>query len=78
MNEGERILLQVVERIAQHSETTADGKVTTFYYPMPDGSVRFSQYTPLLHASGTLTGEEAEECRRKQACHGPKRGAASS
>lgn len=48
----------------------------TFYYPQPDGSVRFSSYhteideegKPLpghfIHASGYLTGEDAEYWRK--------------
>lgn len=58
---------QVTERLTRQSVTEiVDGKPeVTFYYPMPDGSVRFSYYGRILHANGVVTGREAEELRAK-------------
>ena len=47
-------------------------RITTFYYPQPDGTIRFSRYSEALtedgismHDSGFITGAKADELRKK-------------
>ena len=71
---GEEIAQEVFARLAKRSETeeAEHARLTTFYFPRPDGSIGFSRYVDAkdsqavsMHMSGVITGERAEEFRRK-------------
>ena len=65
---AEELWQEVTERLERRSVTEfVDGKPVckTFYYPMPDGSIRFSYWGELMRGNGVITGKEADELRAK-------------
>jgi hypothetical protein len=71
---GEELFREVAARLEARSECKVNDKlrVKTYFYPMPDGSVKFSLYRTALtedgisfHANGFLTPQEVERYQKK-------------